>query len=150
MKVTRESRRAAGLRWIKFYFVGGIGIGLQMAVLWLLRSKLHVDYLIATALAVETAIVHNFVWHERFTWADRGSGGKNTFRFLKFNAATGLFSIMGNLLLMKMLVEFAHVQYLAANLIAIGSCSGLNFIASDRFVFQIGSDERGRLKSAAA
>jgi putative flippase GtrA len=58
-------------RWLKFNFVGGIGIGVQFVALFLLKSVLHVNYLAATAWAVETAVVHNFVWHEQFTWADR-------------------------------------------------------------------------------
>jgi putative flippase GtrA len=116
-------------------------------VLWLLRGKLQLDYLIATALAVEAAIIHNFVWHDSFTWADRSSHGSRIIRFSKFNAATGLFSIAGNLLLMKTLVEAAHLQYLAANLIAIGSCSILNFIASDRFVFYLRGNHSVRPKS---
>ncbi len=28
-------------------------------------------YLVATALAVEMAVLHNFFWHRRWTWADR-------------------------------------------------------------------------------
>jgi putative flippase GtrA len=59
------------VRWCKFNFVGGIGIGVQFAALFLLKSVLHFDYLAATAIAVEAAVVHNFVWHEQFTWADR-------------------------------------------------------------------------------
>jgi putative flippase GtrA len=147
MSAMGESWLTTVWRWVKFYLVGAIGIGVQVIVLWLLRSKLHLDYLIATALAVEAAVIHNFVWHERFTWADRSSHSRSIIRFSKFNAATGLFSIAGNLLLMKTLVEAAHLQYLAANLIAIGSCSILNFIASDRFVFQIGWDNRVPPKS---
>ena len=74
---------------------------------------MHLNYLIATALAVETAVIHNFLWHERFTWADRAGAGFT--RFLKFNLTTGLFSIGGNLLLMKLLVGLGHMNYLLAN-----------------------------------
>jgi putative flippase GtrA len=59
------------LRWCKFNLVGGIGIGVQFAALFLLKSVLHFNYLVATALAVEAALLHNFVWHEQFTWVDR-------------------------------------------------------------------------------
>jgi putative flippase GtrA len=59
------------VRWCKFNFVGGIGIGVQFAALFLLNSALHLNYLAATAIAVEAAVIHNFVWHEQFTWADR-------------------------------------------------------------------------------
>ena len=44
---------------------------MQFAALFLLKTVLHFDYLFATAIAVEAAVVHNFVWHEQFTWADR-------------------------------------------------------------------------------
>ena len=58
-------------RWLKFNAVGLMGVGVQLAMLVVLASGLRIDYLPATALAVETAILHNFLWHERYTWADR-------------------------------------------------------------------------------
>ena len=121
------------MRWLKFNFVGGIGIAVQLLALFVLKAGLHFNYLIATALAVETAVIHNFLWHERFTWADRSGAGFT--RFLKFNLTTGLFSIGGNLLLMKLLVDFGHMNYLLANGIAITSCSVVNFLVSDGYVF---------------
>jgi len=67
----RDASPSKLLRWCKFNFVGGIGIGVQFAALFLLKSVLHFNYLFATAIAVEAAVVHNFVWHEQFTWVDR-------------------------------------------------------------------------------
>ena len=107
-----------------------------VAMLAVLKTALHLDYLIATALAVEIAVIHNFLWHERFTWADRAGAGFT--RFLKFNLTTGLFSIAGNWLLMKLLVGLAHVNYLLANAITITACSVVNFLVSDGFVFAAG------------
>ncbi len=127
--------RTTGVRWLKFNAVGGIGIGVQLLVLAALKTGLHFDYLLATALAVEAAVVHNFLWHERFTWADRGRGAGYT-RFLKFNLTTGLFSIAGNILLMKLLAGVLAIQFLVANGIAITICSIFNFAMSDRFVFR--------------
>ena len=73
------------VRWVKFNLVGGIGIGVQFISLLLLRCVLHFDYLFATGIAVEAAVVHNFVWHEQFTWADRieASGRRSVARFLR-------------------------------------------------------------------
>ena len=45
------------IHWVKFNAVGGMGIGVQLMVLTALKSGLHIDYLLATALAVEAAIV---------------------------------------------------------------------------------------------
>src|SRR5215467_13815935 len=93
-------------RWVKFNFVGGIGIGVQLAALAVFRSLLHLNYLPATALAVETAVIHNFFWHERFTWADRPTAHplQSLARLAKFNLSNGGVSIVGNLLLMRLLV----------------------------------------------
>ena len=60
-----------GLRFVRFNAVGAAGIGVQLAALWLLTGVMHVHYLTATSLAVGTAIVHNFLWHRRWTWAER-------------------------------------------------------------------------------
>ena len=61
--------RRTFLRWIKFNAVGAIGIGVQLAALAIFRSWMKLDYLLATGLAVEIAVIHNFLWHARFTWA---------------------------------------------------------------------------------
>jgi hypothetical protein len=63
---------AMGMRWLKFNTVGGMGILIQLRVLAFLTEALRVPYLVATAVAMETAILHNFIWHERFTWAESG------------------------------------------------------------------------------
>ncbi|HTR25472.1 MAG TPA: GtrA family protein [Terriglobales bacterium] len=133
-----KAPRETVLRWLKFNFVGGIGILVQLAALALFRSALHLNYLLATALAVEVAVIHNFLWHERFTWRDRPSAHRrqSLARFLKFNATNGGVSIVGNLLIMRALVGQFHMQYMLANLIAIAICSLINFLLSDWVVFE--------------
>lgn len=135
-------------RWVKFNLVGGIGIFVQLAALAVFRSWLRLDYLLATGLAVEIAVVHNFLWHERFTWADRRAARplQSFIRLAKFNASNGLVSIIGNLLLMRLLVGEFKVNYFVSNLIAIVVCSLVNFLLGDRFVF--GPDKKAVAISA--
>jgi|SRR5208337_613309 len=136
---SRPSEARQGLlRWLKFNAVGGIGIGVQIAALAILRSWLRFDYLAATALAVEIAAIHNFLWHERFTWADRRAARpvQSLARLAKFNASNGAVSIVGNLALMRSLAGELEFNYVAANLVAIVLCSLVNFLLSDRFVFE--------------
>ena len=125
-------------RWVKFNFVGGIGIGVQLAALALLRSGFHLDYLVATALAVEAAVIHNFLWHERFTWRDRPSAHvwHSLVRLARFNLTNGAVSILGNVALMRVLVGGLRMNYLIANLVAVTVCSVANFLMSDRWVFE--------------
>jgi putative flippase GtrA len=141
---TPDSWRTIGVRWLRFNAVGGIGIAVQLLVLAGLKGGLHFDYLIATALAVEAAVVHNYLWHERFTWADRRLEA-GFVRFIKFNLTTGVFSVVGNVVLMKFLVGVLALQYLVANGITIAVCSIVNFAVSDKFVFRAKPQEQRRL-----
>ena len=61
-------------RWLAFNAVGTMGVAVQLVALAALTEMAGLDYRIATVLAVETAILHNFVWHERWTWRDRAPG----------------------------------------------------------------------------
>jgi putative flippase GtrA len=122
--------------WLKFNAVGVVGVGVQLAVLTLLKSGLGVHYLIATVLAVEATILHNYFWHERWTWIDRTAGSARQLkRLVRFNLANGLVSIAGNLGLMWVFVSRFHLQYIFANLLAIILCSIVNFVVSDKLVF---------------
>ena len=132
---SRESKPSRILRWLKFNAVGAGGIVVQLVVLTVATSVLKIDYLVSTALAVEAAVIHNYFWHERFTWLDRPTESSCA-RFLKFNLSTGLFSIVGNMLLMRALVDGVHLNYVIANLITIATCSIVNFVVSDLFVFE--------------
>lgn len=131
-------------RWLKFNLVGAIGICVQLGVLALLTSTLGLNYLFATALAVEAAIVHNFFWHERFTWSDRRTR-THAGRLVKFNLTTGLFSMAGNVVFTKLLVD-AGASYLLANCVAIVLCSIINFLINDSVVF-ISPQEDGHVQA---
>lgn len=134
-------------RWLKFNLVGAIGIAVQLLALTLLTSVVRINYLPATALAVEAAVLHNFVWHEWFTWADRSSSGKCAFfrRLLSFNLSTGSISIMGNLVVMRLLTGALGWRPLAASVISIAVCSVANFLINELWVFR--SCEDGPLRT---
>jgi dolichol-phosphate mannosyltransferase len=122
---------------MKFNLVGAIGIGAQLATFWTLTT-IGLGYLLATALAVEAAVLHNFIWHERFTWLDRAGGHprESLSHLCRFNLTTGVVSIFGNLVLMRLLVGGAHLRPMVANLVSIAVCSLANFLVSDRWVFR--------------
>lgn len=119
-------------RWLKFSAVGLVGVGVQLLALELLL-RLHVHYLLATGLAVEAALLHNYAWHRAWTWSDRPGGKAN---LLRFHVANGLVSIASNVFWMRLLTGWLHVPPLAANLLAIAATSALNFTLGHRWVFQ--------------
>lgn len=130
------------LHWIKFNAVGVLGFALQAGALFVLtRTMPRFGYLAATAVAVELAVLNNFVWHQRWTWNDRPAATKKETlrRLAKFNVTTGLVSIVGNLVLMKLLVGRFALPIVGANLASVVACSLLNFILADRITFNIDS-----------
>jgi putative flippase GtrA len=128
-------------RWIKFNSVGAIGFLIQLSVLSLLTSKFRLNYLIATGLAVEIAVLHNFIWHENWTWADRTKNSSNLFwrRFLYFHLVNGALSLVGNIVLMRLFIKNMNWGYIQANVAAIAICSIFNFLAGNFLVYRAGS-----------
>jgi putative flippase GtrA len=124
-------------RWLHFNAAGLVGVIVQLAALATFTHIAGFTTLAATACAVEAAILHNFIWHERYTWADRTRGARQLAlsRLLRFNLSNGVVSLLGNLVLMKLLVDDAHLPLLPANLIAIVLCSTFNFVISEYVVF---------------
>jgi putative flippase GtrA len=122
-------------RWMKFNAVGMAGVGVQLAALWLFTRVCGLHYVAATVLAVETAVLHNFVWHEVWTWAGMPKASRMR-RLVRFHAANGFVSIVVNSLLTAVFKEIFGMPLLGANLAATGACAMLNFAIAYGWVFR--------------
>jgi putative flippase GtrA len=107
----------------------------QLASLAAISRLAPGHYLYASAAAVELAVLHNFVWHVHFTWRDRQDNSELLSQLVRFHLSNGLVSIVGNLVLMRVLVQQAHLPLLASNGIAILCCSIVNFGLGDGWAF---------------
>ncbi|HZQ69974.1 MAG TPA: GtrA family protein [Terriglobales bacterium] len=121
-------------RLARFSVVGALGIAVQLAALRMLSGS-GIHYLAATALAVESAVLHNFFWHQRFTWLDRPGNAETIKRLIRFHLSNGAVSFFGNLLIMRGLVGVLQIPLVPANLLSIGACALINFLLGDRWVF---------------
>jgi putative flippase GtrA len=133
------------LRFLRFNVVSALGIGVRLVTVAILASGLGLHYLVATAAAIEVSILHNFIWHLRWTWASAGNGAGATppaainhvyFRCLAFHASNGLVSLVGAMVMMPMLVGRLKMHYLLANLITVCLTGLLNFFCGDRLIFR--------------
>ena len=120
-------------RAARFVGVGVGGFAIQGLVLYGLTAA-GLPYLLATAVAVEAAVLHNFLWHERWTWEDRPAH-RRLARWLRFNGSTALISIGGNVVLMAIFAGWLRLPLLMANTLAVATLSVLNFVAADSLVF---------------
>lgn len=122
-------------RWLRFNLVGIAGAGVQLGALALLNRFAPVRYLSNSALALEITLLHNFFWHTRYTWRDRRDEAQLSTQMLRFHLSNGAVSLAGNLMLMRLLVHNARLPVIAANAIAIVTCSLINFSLGDRWSF---------------
>ncbi len=121
----------------KFNLVGLLGAALQLFLLYGLTKCLHMSAVAATPVAVEIVVLHNFAWHERFTWRDRQlkSIRQRTARLWRFHAGNGLTSLLGNTVVVYFLVGRLNAPVMPSVVGAILFCSLINFFVADRWVY---------------
>ena len=116
-------------RYLKFCLVGGTGVLVDMAVLFVLTSPLMGwNLLLSKVIAAEVAIMNNFVWNELWTF---NSGRQERSRdrvygLLAFNLVC-LAGIGWSVLLLHVQVSVLHMNVWLGNLIAIVLVSFWNF-----------------------
>ena len=113
----------------KFGIVGFGGILINTGLLYLLRHRLGLPLVVASGIAVELAVISNFLLNSSWTFASRPSLS----RFAKFNVGSlsGLsVNVMGTLLLTRL-----GFYLLAANLIGIAVGFAVNYLFSVGWVW---------------
>lgn len=130
-------------RFARFNAVGALGIVVQLTTIWALTDGAALPYLAATVIAVSAAVIHNFLWHLRWTWGDRPTTAAGALAaFVRFVSANGVVSFTGNVVIMAALVGGAGLKPVVANVIAIGACGLVNFWLGERVVFRAGVSPR--------
>ena len=115
----------------KFLLVGGTGALLNSLALLLLVQGVHLPLAAASALSVELSILHNFCWHDRWTFRRTHLSWS---RFARFNLVSlaGLVLTTGTVWL---LVRHLGLYYLAANLLGITLATSWNFVVNSRWTW---------------
>jgi putative flippase GtrA len=133
-------RRPLQKRFGRFSAVGLMGAVIQLLLLYFGTKEFGLPSVAAMPVAAEIALLHNFVWHERFTWRDRGllrtvTPGEIAARLWRFHIASGVISLGGNTVAMYFLVQRFEIPAMPAAIAAMILCSVVNFLATDRWVY---------------
>jgi dolichol-phosphate mannosyltransferase len=116
-----------GRLW-KFLLVGASGVGVNVAVFWLLTHPVGVHYFAAGLVAGAVSTGTNYVLNSAITWADRPAGAWRVFlqRLGKYYLATWT----GNAVYLGLLAALTHLGLapMVANLVAVGVGGGLNYL----------------------
>ena len=122
-------------RVIKFSIVGGIGVLVNMGILYVLTEYFYIVYLISSIFAIELSIISNFLLNDIWTWSERK---KKKFyqRFIQYHITAGITAFLANWVLLVLLTEGVGIYYLISNLIGIGVGMLSNFILNDIWTFR--------------
>jgi putative flippase GtrA len=118
-------------RPVRFGVVGATGAVVNTAVLYLLSRGVGLPLLVSSALAVELAIVSNYLLNDRWTFATRRPSVR---RFAKFNVAS-LAGLSINVTTVWLLTR-SGVYFLAANLVGIAAAVVANYVFSVAWVWR--------------
>ena len=124
------------MRFGRFNLVGLLGAALQLLLIAVLTKTTHLPPVAATPIAVEIVVLHNFVWHEHFTWPDRRVRRQVGRRLCRFHAGNGLVSLVGNTFIMYGLVDRLKLPLALSSILAIVVCALANFLIADRWVYR--------------
>jgi putative flippase GtrA len=129
LRTPQTTTSAAGCA-LRFAIVGGMGAIVNTAFLYVLHRWLGLPLVTASALAVELAVVHNYLLNDWWTFAVRAPSIR---RFLKFNVSV-LGGLVVNVFIVWLLVDL-EVYFLLANGLGIGAAFAVNFLSSAGWVW---------------
>ena len=131
-------------RFIKFCFVGGSGVFVDMGILFLLADprSLGLNITFSKICAAEIALINNFIWNELWTFRNTSPSGSRPStldsrrslarRFFLFNAICGI-GIGLAVLLLHLFHGWLGWNLYLSNLLAIILVTCWNFVMNARF-----------------
>jgi dolichol-phosphate mannosyltransferase len=127
-KLTWETGHAA--RFLRFSIVGLSGVFVNQGALQLLTDVGNIYYVYSSVLAVEMAIISNFLLNDLWTFRDRSllrpAFMDRVNRFLKFNLICAFGGVLNTSILWG-LTDLAGFHYLISNLFGMGVSALWNY-----------------------
>lgn len=119
---------------LRFACVGLIGVAVNSALLWLLTERGHLYYLVSSVIATEVAILSNFALNHTWTFAAFCDEKPLVEKLVKFNVVSlsGLALTVSMLFVLK---QFAGLQYMLANTVAISFTAAWNYVVNRRWTW---------------
>ncbi len=133
---------------LRFGLVGGSGVLVNYAILYLLAGIWGLNYLAAAAFATESAILSNFTLNNLWTFRAATPGKSWARQGLRYN----VFALGGLVISVAVLVALTymlHLHYLVANVFAIGAATLWNYAANYRWTWSVAPFTHRTLNSEA-
>tara|TARA_B100000676_G_scaffold237461_1_gene237617 strand:- start:279 stop:707 length:429 start_codon:yes stop_codon:yes gene_type:complete len=121
---------------IKYFLVGGIGVGVNLGLLYVLTDFLGIWYILSQGIAIAISITNNFFLHRYWTFKNEIVEPKTLERYIKFFIVS-VIAMCIQLGLTFLMVENYEMYYLYAAVIAIGFASAFNYLLNRKWTFEI-------------
>ena len=135
-RVWRELRKI-----VKFGAVGGSGIVVNTAILYTLTSIFGIFILLSSLIAIESAVITNFILNDIWTFGSDDKKRSVIERFFLFNGIS-IAGIVINISILWLLTTYTGMYYLYANIIGIFIAFTWNFMLNKNITFIAGKDPR--------
>lgn len=112
------------LRLVRFGLVGIVGFGVNEGLLFVFHGRLLLALWLAQVIAIESAIVCNYLLNDRWTFHHPHPAFH---RFLRFNAVS-IVSLVVNILVVQLCTHFTGLHYLKANALGVLLAFGVNYL----------------------
>lgn len=142
-----KKKKESLLQLFRFGIVGGVGTVINTLALYILANMIGLHYLIAGAIATETAIISNFIGNHVYTFYEDSDGQSLRKKFVKFQLVS-MITLVGTLFILWALTNLFGQEYLLVwNLIAIVIMFLVNFLLNRQFTWTRASPGRKGSKS---
>lgn len=122
-------------RIIKFMIVGAMGTIVNEALLFIFTDYLGIFYMFSAVISIEIALVHNFLWNEFWTFADRIKKGNLLGRLARYNFLAIGGMIIG-LVVLFLFTSVFGVYYLLSNLIGVFVAFLWNYFTNKKYTWK--------------
>ncbi len=125
-------------RFIRFGVVGASGVVVNQGLLMLIHGSLGWPLLLSSIIAIEAAILNNFLWSSTWIWRFDYDHSLRLIlqKLAQYQAATLFTSMVVNASVLASLVYGLDFDYRLANLAGIAAGMGVNFLAGEFWVFR--------------
>jgi dolichol-phosphate mannosyltransferase len=124
------------IRFLVFALVGGLGLGVHLAVLWLCLNRMQLSFELSQAAATGIAIIGNFTLNNWFTYHDRRLAGWQFVRGLLSFALICSFGAVANVGVATLLFTQQHTYWWVAGIAGAAMSAVWNYAVSSTYTWR--------------
>lgn len=119
---------------LRYLFSGGTSAVVDLVLLHVFVEYFHIWYIISAALAYLIAFWVSFVMQKY--WTFQNTDKTRIHKQIVMHFSLGATNLLLNTVIMYVLVDFAHVPYLLAQIISSGGLAIISFTLYKKYIFK--------------